>query len=615
MAYDEITYADKVENNGATPAGRFGADDLNEIKTVTNANGSSFDVRIDALEAGGGGVNNLTSSGHVGDGTTVTFPLLFAPTTEVPQAFVVGIDGVLQSPIDAYTVSTTTDAITFSSAPPVNAEIVVSTANVLTGTDISASTVIATGSTTTRLLVDRFADTVNVKDFGAVGNGVADDTAAIQAAIDYAGAQGGATVHVPAGDYLISSELLLAESNVSLAGDGHDCNLFAQSTKGTRLIWGGGVNAGYMVGVRTTDLNISKKVGSIKISGMVLNGSGNIARGLNLRTVDNCSFTDVALEQLTEWCVYTDTNLNQPQGGTAVEALDNQHNFFNGILCNCIGEDNCGGIKLTANPNSASSNTSMNEFHNVSAHIVDGTAFHFGNSDSNTVQHFRVFRQGINAGYAVVFDEQLVDPTPLVNYMYARTNVIYHMHTAQATVKAYSTGGAYKQAKDNIIIGWNLDGGAPDVEPEVTNLSALRIVSARQTQLPQVNAITCAASSYVNGNYAPALAEVALTALGLTDTPAQFLHNPNQNTAPLQVYSQDTGDAWSVTLRRSDGNLVFGRESGTGSLEFAQPLRLQSQTVATAATAGAGSALPATPQGYIEVVINGTNRKIPFFPV
>jgi hypothetical protein len=43
----------------------------------------------------------------------------------------------------------------------------------------------STGSTTSRSLSDRFADIKNVKDFGALGNGSHDDTANIQAAVDW----------------------------------------------------------------------------------------------------------------------------------------------------------------------------------------------------------------------------------------------------------------------------------------------------------------------------------------------------------------------------------------------------------------------------------------------
>jgi hypothetical protein len=90
-----------------------------------------------------------------------------------------------------------------------------------------SATVTSTGSTTGRTLANRFADVINVKDFGAVGDGVADDTAAIQAAITAAGVNG--TVIIPKGTYLLSATLN-ALTNQNLIGDGPNQTLLRRFT-------------------------------------------------------------------------------------------------------------------------------------------------------------------------------------------------------------------------------------------------------------------------------------------------------------------------------------------------------------------------------------------------
>lgn len=75
---------------------------------------------------------------------------------------------------------------------------------------------------------DRLRETVSVKDFGAVGDGVTDDTAAIQAAIDYLAGAGpssvGGTVFIPAGEYRITSSIVSTvaspEGQVGIRGAG-----------------------------------------------------------------------------------------------------------------------------------------------------------------------------------------------------------------------------------------------------------------------------------------------------------------------------------------------------------------------------------------------------------
>jgi len=89
------------------------------------------------------------------------------------------------------------------------------TANSFVG--LNSSSVTATGSTTARTLANRFADVVNVLDFGAVGDGVADDTAAIQAAINSLSI--GGTVLFPCGIYKTSSAINVSIAGIILAGE------------------------------------------------------------------------------------------------------------------------------------------------------------------------------------------------------------------------------------------------------------------------------------------------------------------------------------------------------------------------------------------------------------
>ena len=58
---------------------------------------------------------------------------------------------------------------------------------------------------------------VNVKDYGAIGDGLTDDTAAIQAAIST-----GQHVYIPAGSYLINDQLVCRQPGQTISGDGRN---------------------------------------------------------------------------------------------------------------------------------------------------------------------------------------------------------------------------------------------------------------------------------------------------------------------------------------------------------------------------------------------------------
>jgi hypothetical protein len=69
----------------------------------------------------------------------------------------------------------------------------------------SALIPVVEGGVTKKATLAQLGEMTSVKAFGAVGDGVANDTAAIQAAVDYVYNNGGGTVYFPEGTYLVSS--------------------------------------------------------------------------------------------------------------------------------------------------------------------------------------------------------------------------------------------------------------------------------------------------------------------------------------------------------------------------------------------------------------------------
>jgi hypothetical protein len=252
-------------------------------KPITDSDSISMELPAAASRAGkylqfdstgavgvtpGGASSSLSRQQFTGDGSTTAFTLSAAPDAS-GNGLQIYIDGVYQ---ESTTYSVSGSTLTFTEAPPLNSgiEVVKLQAEELgsTTSNLITYTPAGTGAVDTTVQA-KLRESVSVKDFGAVGDGVTDDTAAIQAAINVA-----AKIIVPAGTYKVTNTLALKD-NTTFQGDGVGLTIInygssAALSDGAIILLDGADNA-YVSDLSMTHTLSASGVSGIKVIGASYN--------------------------------------------------------------------------------------------------------------------------------------------------------------------------------------------------------------------------------------------------------------------------------------------------------------------------------------------------------
>lgn len=145
-----------------------------------------------------------------------------------------------------------------------------------------------------RLASEKLKEWVSVKDFGAVGDGVTDDTAAIQAALDGLGIANNIklTVYFPPGIYVTSSPIILRNSSVSVIGAGPISTQIwctGSNSDGIRIRRDDWADSGVIQGVSLSNFGLHKKGGTV--TGACYGIREQLSSGTSINNVGIYDFT------------------------------------------------------------------------------------------------------------------------------------------------------------------------------------------------------------------------------------------------------------------------------------------------------------------------------------
>ena len=410
---------------------------------------------------------------------------------------------------------------------------------------------------------DKMRETrISVKDFGAVGDNVADDTAAFNAAVTYCATRKGGTIFVPAGIYKITSMITVTSSNTRFAGEGFDtAHDVGSVTPSSSVQWAGGADDAMFLFTSIAGAS-NQCLAGCGIVDIGLNGANTVKAHVELRSHRAGKWRFMGFGS-AEWV------LKLGVVSLLGEAEDTQYNDFEvwGRQSSSPG----GGICLTRNGNNPpNANTSFNLFRMVDIQLNSGTGLRFENSDTNIFEMVR----------------------------FSGVGKAFEFHGSNLNSSDTARGNQVKLLSSPSVMTSKAYGTTTYTFPSVGNFIGLDIGNA--TQYPTVETgASCFFSALYGVQFQPAFAQMAIASSvpnAVTARSALGSETLRLQTSSSNHMILDNGTTqWSITGIGAD--LLLKPVSGTGGgvLRFG--------------TATGGSDVPIN--GYVTIKdANGVTRKL-----
>ena len=243
------------------------------------------------------------------------------------------------------------------------------------------------------------ASWVSVKSFGAYGDGVHDDTTAIQSAINAVSLTGG-VVYIPAGTFNVSASLTVDSNDVVVQGAGgwlyHDSTA-TTPVSGTKIQW-----VGPNVWPATNEVmhfltveNGGERMTGLGLHDVWIDGGAAASYGLFCQSFQRGSFSNIHVSNVTTAAfLLSALTVNQ------TEKQDLQSCVFTQCTWRMIDttpvQSATGVVISTPSPTTDTNNVSYNEFHLCSGQTYNAPGIQITNGDNNFFQGCRCFVEGAN---------------------------------------------------------------------------------------------------------------------------------------------------------------------------------------------------------------------------